>query len=624
MNYSIKRGVAPALMAIALLFGTPSVHSTASTGEQEVIAVYKNEAGKQAIIKASETIEHNLREFDALSISLTPRALEKLAENPNVDHIERPSETSLMGTEAQWNVEAVHAPEAWAEGYTGEGIKVAVIDSGVNTNHNDLDIEESISFVSDNPETTSVDESSVVDQDGHGTHVAGVISANIGGEKVYGRDVVGVAPDVELYSLKAIAKKEGNTLDIIEAIHWAIDHDMDIINLSVGSSDSTDFFEEAVNQAYEAGILVVGASGNDGHDTPVRYPARYDSVLAVSSVNREKKLSSFASIGPEVEFTAPGEPIVSTYEDAYATMGGTSQAAPHVTGLLALLKQKNPQMTAVELRQELRKYTTDLGVPGRDEKFGFGFIDYAAYDGIAPHEVTDVTLTDQQQEALMLAWQNPTDSDFQSVHVYLNGERIGETKETFFSFDHLQPSHSYTIELRTVDQKGNESEGVQIQAATKVGTYTQQLADRAATIQDKLTEAPETMKLWEVETAEYAIQQLDDTSMDSLAEALQAYKQSIDLKEFERLQMTPEKDLTIRFNTAMDETTINHREVFVRHEGAFVEGINVELSEDGERLTVRAPEGGYESGNYSLYIGSGLEDMNGQGLKSPVVMKFNL
>ena len=265
MNQTLRRGVTPVLIASALLFGTSDIHSTAAEStDQEVIVVYKNEEGKEAVETLSSQVDRELDSFDALSVTINAEGVEQLESNPNIDYVERASISGLLGEAAQWNVQSVNAPEAWEEGYTGKGIKVAVIDSGVNAGHNDLDIVKSVSFVDDDPATTTVNESSVVDQDGHGTHVAGVISANFGGDIVQGSDVAGVAPDVELYSLKAIATKEGNTLDIIEAIDWAIANDMDIINLSLGSGTHSELFEEAVDQAYEAGILVVGASGNDG------------------------------------------------------------------------------------------------------------------------------------------------------------------------------------------------------------------------------------------------------------------------------------------------------------------------------------------------------------------------
>ena len=305
-------------------------------------------------------------------------------------------------------------------------------------------------------------------------------------------------------------------------------------------------------------------------------------------------------------------------------MGGTSQAAPHVSGFLALLMQKNPDMTAAELRQELKKYTTDLGPVGRDEKFGYGFIDYAVYDDMPPGEVRGVQLTEQQEDSFTIAWSNPANADFQSVKVYLNGEYKGKTNEEFYKFDGLEASSDYTVEIRTVDDSGNESEGIQLNVATQVDLFTKQLAEQAAVIQDKLTNSPEQMNLWDVDSAELAIEQLDDPAMERLATDLKAYKQSIGLKTFDSVAMTPSKELTVRFNTAMDPESFQNRQVFVRNNGEFVNDIDVQLSEDGKALTISAPSGGYPSGDCSLYIDSGVKGSNGRGLGSPVVMKFNL
>lgn len=318
---------------------------------------------------------------------------------------------------------------------------------------------------------TISNESSPFDNNGHGTHVAGIVGARIGGPTSGGREFAGVAPDASLYSLKVMDGEQGSILDVIEAIDWAIANDMDIINLSLGLSDHVQLLKDAVDRAYKAGILLVGAAGNDDVGFPVNYPAKYDSVIAVSSVDRGKTISSFSSTGAEVEFSAPGGGIASTYVaggiSTYAQMDGTSQATPHIAGFLALLKQKNPTKTAPELRVELRKYAEDLGVQGRDDLYGYGFINYTVLDETAPGNVSNFKTTGTESDSIIVSFTNPADADFSKTKLYLNGVFSGETAGDSFTFTSLNADTEYQITARTVDVNGNTSEGVSIMAKTR-------------------------------------------------------------------------------------------------------------------------------------------------------------
>jgi len=440
--------------------------------EQKVIVSYKNEQGKQNIYQYATKVHTELEAFDAVTVTLPQVAISKLEDDPNIRYIQRKEPINLLGTPAQWNVEDINAPKAWEQGYTGEGIKVAVIDTG-GSNHRELSFVERHSFLEDVKETTHIDESSVEDHDGHGTHVAGIIGAKEGSYQVEGADVVGVAHGADLYSLKVKDQNEGNLIDVIEAIHWAIANNMDIINLSLGTKNDTPILKDAVDKAYSEGILVIAASGNDGNDSPVQYPARYESVIAVSSVDHYGNLSTFSSTGASVEFSAPGsgekrKQVISTYPAAlsqygYAAMGGTSQASPHVAGFLALLKQKNPIMSANELRAELQKYVDDLGPEGRDSKYGYGKINYLAYnekDQTPPAEVRNLTFSNVTTNVLQISYKLPSDQDFANVRIYVDGELKGETEKNLFRLTQLTPDTSYNIQIHTVDHNGNVSDGV--------------------------------------------------------------------------------------------------------------------------------------------------------------------
>ncbi|MBT2661724.1 S8 family serine peptidase [Bacillus sp. ISL-45] len=441
--------------------------------KSEVVVVYKNSAGREKVLNQAIEVKDEFTSLRAINLVLSDSAIHFLKNDPDISYIEHQvdQQVELLGTPGQWNVEAVNAPKAWAQGITGLEVKVAIIDSGVAYHTEMPNVVQRISFVEDDPATLK-DESSPFDNHGHGTHVAGIVGAKIGGPtSIEGREFVGVAPNASLYSLKVMDGDQGSILDVIEAIDWAIANDMDIINLSLGLSSHVQLLQDAVDRAYNAGILLVGAAGNDNVGSPVNYPAKYDSVIAVSSVDSRKILSSFSSTGTEVEFTAPGSGIASTYVDGgistYGMMSGTSQAAPHIAGFLALLKQKNPSKSASELRVELQKYAEDLGPEGRDEFYGYGFIDYNTLDDIPPGDVINLQAAATTTDSITVSFTKPADADFVKTNLYLDGVLSGEIAADSYTFTDLSPDKEYNISAKTVDGHGNLSKGASILVKTK-------------------------------------------------------------------------------------------------------------------------------------------------------------
>ncbi|MDE2293368.1 MAG: S8 family peptidase [Elusimicrobia bacterium] len=223
-----------------------------------------------------------------------------------------------------WGVQRVGAPGAWSR-TTGQGVKVAVIDTGIDASHPDLAPNYAGGVNIIDPQSDPMDDH------GHGTHVAGTIA----GAGV-GRGVVGVAPRARLYAVKVLDAKGGGTNSAIaEGIAWAVDNGMQVINMSLGGPSSS-VLKKAVQKAYQAGITIVCAAGNDPN-APVSAPASYPETIAVSASASDDSLASFSSTGPEVDFVAPGQDIVSTWPGGkYAKLSGTSMASPHVAGLAAL------------------------------------------------------------------------------------------------------------------------------------------------------------------------------------------------------------------------------------------------------------------------------------------------
>jgi subtilisin family serine protease len=223
------------------------------------------------------------------------------------------------------------------------------------------------------------------DDNGHGTHVAGIAAAvdnEIG--------VIGASPEAYLYAVKVLDRTgSGYVSDVIAGIQWAIDNDMDVINMSLGTDSDIQSLHDAVDAAYAANIVVVAAAGNDGDtdpDSDVDYPAAYSSVIAVAATDSEDIRASWSSDGTEVELAAPGVEVRSTWKGGkYKVLSGTSMASPHVAGTVALILATSVPSTydadsdgfwdPVEVRAVLQETADDLGDSGFDVYYGYGLVD---------------------------------------------------------------------------------------------------------------------------------------------------------------------------------------------------------------------------------------------------------
>ncbi|OEH86914.1 hypothetical protein BHU72_01240 [Desulfuribacillus stibiiarsenatis] len=249
-----------------------------------------------------------------------------------------------------WGVEKVHAPEAWQYA-TGRGVKVGVIDTGVDLSHPMLvaNLRQGINII--NPDISPQDDN------GHGTHVAGTIAASGGPGSL-----IGVAPEAELYPVKAF-DKHGKALlsDIGKAVEWCVENDIRLINMSFGTSSSNQTLQEIYLQAYERGAVMIAASGNNGPDGAMGYPGRYPFTIAVGATDEEDEIASFSSRGVPVNICAPGVDILSCWlHGGVKRLKGTSMATPHVTGTVALMLERYPQLYFGQIRQVLSATTTKL------------------------------------------------------------------------------------------------------------------------------------------------------------------------------------------------------------------------------------------------------------------------
>ena len=278
-------------------------------------------------------------------------------------------------------MDRIDADLAWGTS-TGVGVNVAVIDTGIDQDHPDLvaNLKGGVNFVSKSP-TRPADPAKWNDDNGHGTHVAGIIGAVDNSE-----GVVGMAHGVNLYGVKVLDRNgSGYLSDVISGIDWAVANGMNVINMSLGSSSDSSALHDAVDAADAAGLVVVAAAGNsgdgDGTTNEVIYPAKYSSVIAVAATASDDSTPYWSSEGAEVELAAPGVDIRSTWNDgAYNTISGTSMASPHAAGAAALVFSVATDINGNgsvndEVRATLVATADDLGIAGRDNFYGYGLTD---------------------------------------------------------------------------------------------------------------------------------------------------------------------------------------------------------------------------------------------------------
>lgn len=330
----------------------------------------------------------NLSLISGKAVLLSPQAVEVLRKEAGVLRIDddvvvealaRPTRlvrptatpTSKPAQVLPWGIDRIDADLVWQTS-SGSAIKVAVIDTGIDVKHPDL---------KDNLKggvSTVWYTGSYNDDNGHGTHVAGIAAAlnnTIG--------VVGVGPQIDLYGIKVLDRNgSGYLSDVIEGLDWAIQNKMQVVNMSLGTTSDVQSFRDAVQRVNTAGIVQVAAAGNSGG--AVIFPAAYSQVIAVSATDKTDTIASWSSRGLEVDLAAPGVSIYSTYKgQTYKTLSGTSMASPHVAGVAALVLTQtakcdsdlNGVCSPIEVQQRLEATARDLGDTGRDNLYGAGLVD---------------------------------------------------------------------------------------------------------------------------------------------------------------------------------------------------------------------------------------------------------
>ncbi|MDT3766361.1 S8 family peptidase [Priestia filamentosa] len=259
----------------------------------------------------------------------------------------------------QYGPQKISTPSAWDVTTSNSNIRIAIVDTGVQTNHPDLvnKLLPGYNFVNGN--------SNVTDVNGHGTHVAGIAAASTNNNL----GIAGIAPSARILPIKALADNgSGISTNIANGIVYAANQDAQVINLSLGTTQDSVTIRNAIDYAINRGSVVVAATGNNGANL-LTYPAVYQNVLSVASTDENDQKSSFSNYGTWVDVAAPGSNILSTYPNSYYSyLSGTSMACPHVAGLAALLAAQG--RSSVQIRNIIQN--TSDPIPGTGTFWVYG------------------------------------------------------------------------------------------------------------------------------------------------------------------------------------------------------------------------------------------------------------
>ncbi len=354
------------------------------TTQEPIPVIVRHKKGifsPQTVLASSPTIDSDFRLFPAQALKVTAADIDTLSKQEEVEYIwpDLPVHTCL-----DVSAPKIAAPAVWEVGLKGQGIKVAVVDTGIDETHPDFAgrIVAAKNFVND----------SAHDDNGHGTHVAGIVAGS--GTKSNGK-YIGVAPEASLYIARVLGADGGGSMSgVMAGIEWAVlDQQVQVINLSLGGSGSCDgtdalstLCDEAVQQA---GVVICAAAGNSGPGAKTIGPpgcARY--VITVGAVDDSDRMARFSSRGPTADgrvkpdIVFPGVGIVAAQaagtrlgkvvEEGYITIDGTSMATPHASGVAALMRQANPKLTAEQVKMHMLAGAINIGAMPNEQGSGRG------------------------------------------------------------------------------------------------------------------------------------------------------------------------------------------------------------------------------------------------------------
>ena len=329
--------------------------------------------------EVSEVIEEEIYTADSIE------TIAEVAEPETIEYIEPdyivkacgPNDPDYVDKAYGWYLDQIKAPYVWNKGSFGKGVKIAVLDSGVKTDHAEL---ESTNFIL--PYNTIEESEDITDNSGHGTGVAGVLAASYNNEK----GLTGIVPDATIIPVKVMdlrvneeGKNEtaGTISDSVEGIEYAIKNGASVINISAGTTDNSITMKEACQKAAAKGIIMVAAAGNFGDTTnDLLYPASYSTVISVASNEKDGAHSSFSNHNKYVTVSAPGRGIKTPYKNGgFAVYTGTSFSAPQVSAMAVMAKSLKSSINYTGFVNLIKATATDKGTKGYDTYYGYGLMD---------------------------------------------------------------------------------------------------------------------------------------------------------------------------------------------------------------------------------------------------------
>lgn len=417
----------------------------------KVIILFSEKIDKSVVEEVNGQVVEEIDTLPMLKANVPKKAIPILIQNENIISVERERVIETKPEDINWGIDDINIKSGVDSQLTGEGIKIAILDSGIDQDHKDLNIAGGASFVQ---YTDSYD-----DDNGHGTHVAGIVGAldnEVG--------MVGIAPDSLLYAVKVLDQNgEGYLFDIIAGIDWAVQNNMDIINMSIGTEEPSPALLAVLHKATKEETILVAAAGNNGNEEGVgdliNYPAHYPEVIAVGASTKNRIRASFSATGESLEFVAPGQDVISTFLDnQYVSMDGTSMATPFVSGVFALMKEKKSDFSLQSMRQQLQESAIDLGVDGKDPLYGFGLIQFPPLVNKVEEEEkkptgSDSNFIEEKPEIKAEVTVNDIQNSWaenEILNVIENGWMIGTSEEHFSPKQPVTRAQAATILVRAL------------------------------------------------------------------------------------------------------------------------------------------------------------------------------
>ncbi|WP_424357054.1 S8 family serine peptidase [Methanocella sp. MCL-LM] len=381
-------------VAIAAVPPLKSSQPTGPDGYSTYIVAFEDKPGTASVADEKFTslinsyngrIIHRYSIINGMAVTIPDSKVDELKAMENVKYVEKDQQVHVLLDKA---VPQIGADQAWNSGYTGKGVKVAVIDTGIDGSHPDLNGNKIVGWVDYTQGKTTP-----YDDHGHGTHVAGTIAGT--GAADSGK-YKGVAPEASVMGIKVLGKDgSGSNSNILKGIDWAVQNNADIISMSLGSSSHSQASDDAIKRAVDAGVTVIVAAGNSGPNAKtVACPGDSPYAITVGATDRNDQIASFSSRGPtydgrtKPDVTNMGVGLVAAKATGvasskpvgqyYQAMSGTSMATPMTSGVAALLLQAKPDLTPAQMKDALTKTAKPLGSGVPNNNYGYGRVDATA------------------------------------------------------------------------------------------------------------------------------------------------------------------------------------------------------------------------------------------------------